>query len=297
MTMMKFSFTICGLLLMMIANAWAAEDKIKNSSFGYEILLDSEKNRDSTFNLTHFVDEVHQLSLVYSKSYVQGDASLGVSDYQSRGYTVAIENLGDTLINTGWEYENWGKPDDLNIHSLRTLIALNGKSTRLELHPQMQKIRFENVNTRIAALTKIDFNSMGAGLNLTLMLGENWFLDLEYFENTYYTSFQNFQTALENAECKLRYSTHLSNAANSLAATLDDSRKGARVGWQKKNGSISAHYQRAHSFISACDTDQGGVTAAIDVNDSWSVNLSVGRSDSSISERINFVTMGLNARF
>jgi len=293
----KLGITIFTLASLYSIATMAEQGEVKNSSIGIDLSVDNEKNHDLIVNVSHFIDEVHQLSMAYSKSKVQGDATLGVDDYQSRGYTFAIENFADTRINTGFEYENWGKPGDLRIHSLRTMVAANFESLRLELHPQMQKIRFENVDTRIAALQKIDLTSMGGAINLIIMLNNAWSFDIEYFKNAYYSSFDNVQNAFENAQCQLRYSTRLSAAANSLAATLDDNRKAVGIGWQQAWGSINANYQRAHGFISACDTDQGGVQAAIDLNQSWVVNLAIGSSVGAISDRINYASLGLNYRF
>ena len=297
----KLGLTFCALALITTHAVHADEDAIKNSSLGYDYSVDNDSNHDSVVSISHFIDEVHQVTLISNSSYTQGDSSIDVAGYSSGGYKVALENLGDTLINTGWEYEKWGKPDALTIDSLRVMVAANSKYVRLELHPQTQRIRFENVNISIAAINRtlnnIDLTSMGASLNLIWMISDAWFVDLEYFENSYYSTFQNVQSALENAECKVRYSTHLSSAANTLAATMDDNRKAVRVGWTPSWGSISADYQRAHGYISACDTDQGGVAVSVDVNDSWSVNVSAGSSTSAISERVNFASLGFNFRF
>jgi len=270
----------------------AESDDSNNTSVGIDVTVDNSNNRDSVFSLTHFLDEVNQLTLGYSRSLIQGDPAIGEADYHSRGYSVALENLGDTLVNSGWEYEKYGKPDELNIDALRAMIALNIKSTRWELHPQVQKIRFENVNTPIPALTQIDFTSMGAALNFSAMISESFVVQLEYLKNKYYTTFQNFQTALENAQCKARYSTRISSAANNIVATLDDERKTLSASWQPAWGSVGVSVQRSHGYISACNTDQAVLQLGVDLNESWAASTSAGTSVSSISDRVNFASLG-----
>jgi len=287
-------FIVLSLLLLFTLNmAYASSDEVKNSSIGVNMTIDNYKNRDYMLSLTHFIDEVHQLSFGYDKSVVQPDDAGASPGFSSKSFTLGLENVGDTFFNTGWELEKWGKPGDLKIQSVRVLAAANWEKVRVELRPQMQRIRFENVDTRIAALTTIDLSSVGAALNLTLMLNKAWFFDLRYFESRYQSTFQNVQSALENAACSIRYSTHISSAANSLAATLDDNRKLVQLSWQQGWGSVVADYQRAHGFISACDTDQGDVQVNVDIKDSWSVNFLVGSSISSISDRSNYMSTGV----
>jgi len=291
------SILLCNLSIFISGQVVAEEEKNIDSSIGFTLTVDNEKNRDSLLSFTHFVDEVHQLSMLVGKSYIQGDQSLGISDYTSRSVNIAIENFGDTLVNTGWEYEESGNSDELLIHSLRAMVALNGKNVRAELHPQFQRIRFENIDVPIVALTSIEFNSIGTGLNLSFTLSPTWNLALEYFENTYYRPLPNAKTAIDNSECKLRYSTHLSSTANSLASTLDENRKGATLTWQHQSVSIGVYRQSAKGYISGCDTDQNGIQVSVDLSGNWGLNFSAGNSSSPISERVSFASLGLIYRF
>lgn len=265
----------------MYSSVFAAE----NSSIGLDVTLDADKNRDTVLSVTYFIDEVHQLSLQLGSQTASDDA--GNQGFDTRSFDLGVENMADTFINTGWEFSRWGNFDHLHIDAIRGLLAANWEKVRLEFRPQLQRIRFENV-TIPNGPTQLDLTSKGGAVTVTYTINENWFVDVEYAEYKYYSTFPKLEQALDNAECKLRV------GANS---PLDKYRKALRLGRAQEWGSVIADYQRSRGLISGCDTDQGGLTALIELNKQWSVTVAAGSSTSPIAERLNYVSTGVSYSF
>lgn len=285
-----------------VALADSTDDNDLESSLQWDFSQDAASNRDNVLQVTHFVDDVHQVQLASGQS----KTSAAEAGMETRSFLVGIEEISESRLNTGFTLERWGNPDVLVTESLRGLFRVNGEPISVTLSPQWRRIRIYDV-TALRVLTAsqaynfdFDFYSRGLRALVSYVYENGWYLDVDALKQQYFANARLLQDRLETDECKpdlpglaLRTSPQTTTLGQSLEGRVYGFSTGlAREGWD-----FGLSWYVSQSALTGCESTQRSVKVGYEFHRQFSASFQFGEVNPDADDRFTFVSSSLTARW